>query len=192
MDMRPVYESHKQFLQHHQHRFRGERWVLKTPAHMAWLDALFAVYPDACMIQCHRDPARIIPSLSNNLLEYRKLYSTLRPSGTYGMLELQANSLRKVDAFRARPEYRDRFIDAHYLDVQADPLAVVRRIYRHFGLALTEESEAAMRAWLERDRSDHARAPTHSYQLDDFGIDYAEIDKHLGDYIERFDVALER
>ena len=96
--MRPVYEAHKRFLQHLQHRHAGDRWVLKTPAHMAWLDTLLAVYPDACLIQCHRDPAKIIPSLANNLLQYRKLYSTLRPAGSYGMLELQADSLRKVDA----------------------------------------------------------------------------------------------
>src|SRR5437867_9376948 len=170
-DMRPVYEAHKRFLQHLQHRHRGERWVLKTPANMAWLDALFAVYPDACMVQCHRDPAKIIPSLANNLLEYRKLYSTLRPAGTYGMLELQAASLRKVDAFRDRLEFRDRFIDAAYLDVQRDPMAVVRRIYAHFDMALTAESEAAMRAWLDRDRSAHAQGPRHAYQAEDFGVD---------------------
>jgi hypothetical protein len=191
-DMRPVYEAHRRFLQHLQHRHPGERWVLKTPAHMAWLDALFAVYPDACLVQCHRDPARIIPSLANNLLEYRKLYSTLRPAGTYGMLELQAKSLAKVDAFRARPEYRERFIDAHYLDAQEEPLAVVRRIYDRFGIAFTAECEAAMTAWLVRDRSAHSHGPRHSYRLENFGVDYAEIDRHLGDYIHRYDVALER
>ena len=135
-DMRPVYEAHKRFLQHLQHRHAGDRWVLKTPAHMAWLDTLLAVYPDACLIQCHRDPAKIIPSLANNLLQYRKLYSTLRPAGSYGMLELQADSLRKVDAIRARPEFTGRFVDAHYTDVQADPMAVVRRIYQHFDMPL--------------------------------------------------------
>ena len=191
-DMRPVYEAHKRFLQHLQHRFAGDRWVLKTPAHMAWLDTLLAVYPDACLVQCHRDPAKIIPSLSNNLLQYRKLYSTLRPAGTYGMLELQANSLSKVDAIRERPEFKDRFIDADYTDVQADPMAVVRRIYQHFGMPLPTASEAAMSAWLKRDRSDHARGPRHAYSAEDFGVDHAEIDRHFGDYIGRYNVALER
>ena len=109
-DMRPVYEAHKRFLQHLQHRHAGERWVLKTPAHMAWLDTLLAVYPDACLVQCHRDPAKIIPSLANNLLQYRKLYSALRPTGSFGMVELQAASLRRVDAIRDLPRYRDPFV----------------------------------------------------------------------------------
>lgn len=191
-DMRPVYEAHKRFLQHLQHRHAGERWVLKTPAHMAWLETLLAVYPDACLIQCHRDPAKIIPSLSNNLLQYRKLYSTLRPAGTFGMVELQAESLKRVDAIRERPAYSARFIDAHYNDVQAEPMAVVRRIYRHFEIPLPAESEAAMRAWLGRDRGEHAAGPQHVYNGEDFGVDHAEIDRHFGAYLRRYNVALER
>ena len=191
-DMTPVYESHKRFLQHLQHRFHGDRWVLKTPAHMAWLDTLLAVYPDACLIQCHRDPAKIIPSLANNLLQYRKLYSTLRPAGTYGMVELQARSLARVDAIRDQAPFSGRFIDAHYADVQADPMAVVRRIYRHFGMPLPAASAAAMQSWLARDRSAHAAGPQHHYSAGDFGVDHAEIDAHFGAYLRRYDVALER
>ncbi|HSW03575.1 sulfotransferase family protein [Aquabacterium sp.] len=191
-DMRPVYESHRRFLQHLQHRHAAERWVLKTPAHMAWLDTLLAVYPDACLIQCHRDPAKIIPSLSNNLLQYRKLYSTLRPAGSYGMLELQSRSLARVDALRARPDFSGRFIDAPYADVQADPMAVVRRIYGHFGMPLAPETEAAMQGWLTRDRSGHAAGAKHQYDGKDFGVDAAEIDRHFGDYIARYNIALER
>ena len=191
-DMTPVYESHKRFLQHLQHRFSGDRWVLKTPAHMAWLDTLLAVYPDACLIQCHRDPAKIIPSLANNLLQYRKLYSTLRPAGTYGMVELQAKSLARVDAIRDQARFSERFVDAHYADVQADPMAVVRRIYSHFDMPLPAASEAAMQAWLSRDRSAHAAGPQHHYSAEDFGVDHAEIDAHFGAYLRRYDVALER
>src|SRR5438552_18454167 len=113
-----MYESLMSVLQHLQQLFTGYRWVLKTPAHMAWLDTLLGVYPDACLIQCHRDPAKIIPSLANNLLQYRKLYSTLRPGGSYGMVELQAKSLARVDAIRDQPQFAARFVDAHYLDVQ--------------------------------------------------------------------------
>jgi len=191
-DMRPVYEAHKRFLQHLQHRHRGTRWVLKTPAHMAWLATLLAVYPDACLVQCHRDPARIIPSLANNLLQYRKLYSSLRPAGSFGMLELQASGLARVDAVRDQPQYGSRFVDAHYSDVQADPMAVVRRIYSHFGLPLPAASAAAMQAWLGRDRGEHAAGPKHVYHGDDFGVDHAEIDRHFGAYLRRYNVELER
>ena len=71
-------------------------------------------------------------------------------------------------------------------------MAVVRRIYQHFGMPLPTASEAAMSAWLKRDRSDHARGPRHAYSAEDFGVDHAEIDRHFGDYIGRYNVALER
>lgn len=191
-DMTPVYQAHRRFLQHLQHGRPGGRWVLKTPAHMAWLDVLLAVYPDACLVQCHRDPAKIIPSLANNLLQYRRLYSTLRPTGSFGMVELQARSLARVDALRGRAEWAGRFADAHYLDVQADPMAVVERIYAHFGIGLPAASEAAMRNWLARDRGAHAQGPRHAYAADAFGVDGGEIDRQFGDYLRRHGVVLER
>jgi hypothetical protein len=115
---------------------------------MAWLKDLFAVYPDACLIQCHRDPAKIIPSLSNNLVAWRKTFSDQVPSGDFGMLELQAGGLANVARFRDQPEYRDRFFDAHYLDVQADPIGVLRRAYDFFDVPFDDARELAIRHWM--------------------------------------------
>jgi hypothetical protein len=187
-----VYAEHKQFLQHLQHRFRGDRWVLKSPAHNLWLEELLSVYPDACLIQCHRDPAKVLPSLSSNLVALRQLFSDYVPSGEFGMLEQQAYGMQKIATVRAKPQFKDRFIDAHYLEVQADPMAVVQKIYAHFGLPLPEDTQVAMRAWLSRDRSEHGKGHKHSYQLDDYGLDYDKIDRILGDYIRGSNVQLER
>ena len=38
-----------------------KRWLLKNPGHIENLDLLFAVYPDAKVIQTHRDPAKAVP-----------------------------------------------------------------------------------------------------------------------------------
>ena len=108
------------------------------------------------------------------------------------MVELQAKGLARVDSLRDRPEFAGRFIDAHYSDVQADPMAVVRRIYSQFGLPLPAQSESAMKAWLARDRGDHAAGPQHVYSGEDFGVDHAEIDRHFGAYLRRYQVELER
>jgi len=192
IDFRQVYREHRQVLQHLQHRRRRDRWVLKTPAHMAWLKDLFAVYPDACLIQCHRDPAKIIPSLSNNLVVWRKTFSDLVPPGDFGMLELQAGGLANVARFRDQPDYRDRFFDAHYLDVQADPIAVLRRAYEFFGVPFDDARERAIRLWMRQDQDGHAKGPRHSYRLDDYGLDYVAIDRVMGDYMRTFGVQLER
>jgi hypothetical protein len=191
-DFREVYQEHRQVLQHLQHRYRRDRWVLKTPAHMAWLEHLFAVYPDACLVQCHRDPAKIIPSLSNNLAVWRRTFSDTVPAGDFGMLELQAEGLANVARFRAQPRFRDRFFDAHYLDVQADPIAMLKRAYDTFDVGFDDEREATIRAWMRQDREAHAKGARHAYRLDDYGLDYAAIDRVMGGYIRDFNVQLER
>ena len=192
IDFRQVYQEHRQVLQHLQHRRRRDRWVLKTPAHMAWLEDLFAVYPDACLVQCHRDPAKIIPSLSNNLAVWRKTFSDQVPPGDFGMLELQAGGLANVARLRDRPEYRNRFFDAHYLDVQDDPIAVLRRAYAFFGVGFDDARERAIRLRMRQDQDDHAKGLRHAYRLDDYGLDHAAIDRVMGDYIRAFGVQLER
>jgi hypothetical protein len=64
-DLRPSYETHRRFLQHLQWGSVAERWVLKAPAHVFGLDALFDVYPDAGVILMHRDPVEVVPSVAS-------------------------------------------------------------------------------------------------------------------------------
>ena len=47
----------------------------------------------------------------------------------------------------------------------------LKRAYAQFGIELTPEREAVIRAWLEADRGGHAKGPRHTYQLDDYGLD---------------------
>ena len=64
-DLRPSYRYHRRFLQHLQWRWRGERWILKAPAHLFGIEALFDVYPDAGVILTHRDPLEVVGSLAS-------------------------------------------------------------------------------------------------------------------------------
>jgi hypothetical protein len=191
-DPTAIYEEEKQVLQHLQHRFRRDRWVLKTPAHNPWLAELFSVFPDACVVQCHRDPAKILASLSKNLAIWRKVFSDHVTPGAFGMLELQAASLEKMARFREQPGLKDRFFDAHYVAVQADPVGELQRLYDQLGISFAPTREATVRAWLAADRDSHGKGPRHTYSLDDYGLDYGAVDQVMGDYIRRYDVHLER
>ena len=51
-----------------------KRWLLKNPGHIEQLDLLFACYPDARVIQTHRDPAKAIPSLCALLMHAYPVY----------------------------------------------------------------------------------------------------------------------
>jgi hypothetical protein len=72
-DLRPLYASHRRQLQYLQWRCPAERWVLKSPGHLWALDALLAEYPDALLIQTHRDPLKVIASLVSLVCLLRRL-----------------------------------------------------------------------------------------------------------------------
>ncbi|UCF67366.1 MAG: sulfotransferase, partial [Acidobacteriota bacterium] len=61
-DARSAYAYHRKQLQLLQWHCPGERWVLKSPGHLWTIDALVATFPDARIVQLHRDPLKVVPS----------------------------------------------------------------------------------------------------------------------------------
>ena len=70
-----VYQGHRRQLQYLQWRCPGAPWVLKSPQHLWTLESLFEVYPDARIIQTHRDPLKIVASLTSLCCMLRSLTS---------------------------------------------------------------------------------------------------------------------
>ena len=58
-------------------------------------------------------------------------------------------------------------------DFQADPMREVRRIYDRFGIELSGEAEAAMRAWVAENRK--GRHGAHAYSAEEYGLSDAII-----------------
>ena len=77
-DLVPAYRWERRFLQHLQQKQRAARWVLKAPDHVYGLDALFAVFPDAVVIQTHRDPLQVLKSSIHLNWVLRGLYGGRR------------------------------------------------------------------------------------------------------------------
>lgn len=53
----------------------GGQWLLKSPAHLWQLDALLAEYPDALIVQTHRDPVNVISSIAALTHHLRRMCS---------------------------------------------------------------------------------------------------------------------
>jgi len=156
-DLRKSYEWHKKILQVLQWSKPG-RWVLKAPGHMSHIRTLFAVYPDARVIQTHRDPLRVIPStcsLLNTQLSMRSDsvdFDSIRKGFTSeGLLWL----LDSMAAFRDGGSVpASRFYDVLYDDLMLDPVATIAKAYAHFGRELSAGAAAAVRACLEKHPKD--------------------------------------
>src|SRR4029077_4386122 len=61
-DLGPAYLWQKRFLQYLQLGCSNRRWVLKSPDHVYGLDKLLTVFPDAIIIQTHRNPVQVVMS----------------------------------------------------------------------------------------------------------------------------------
>jgi hypothetical protein len=188
-DLRFAYESHKRQLQYLQWRAPAERWVLKSPGHLWSLDKLLEVYPDARIVQTHRDPLRVVASLAHLVAVLRGMGSDAIDRGAIGAdwSERLALGLGRTLAVRrsgAIPE--DRVFDIQFTEFVGNEIATIRRMYEHFGMALTDEAAGRMRAYLASNPKDGKGA--HRYALSDAGLSPASERKRFADYQEYFRV----
>jgi len=193
VDYRAVFALEKAFLQNLQHRCPGERWVLKSPAHLSHLERIFETYPDATIIVNHRDPAKVLGSLASLFVVLRRRFSDATPDVRAVAKHVSAifeTPLSDMIAFRREPGIDRRFFDCPFTDMVADPMGMVRRIYAHLGIDLTAGAVSAMTAWLERDH--HGKGPQRRYALEDYGLTYDDVERHYGAYIDHFGLVRER
>ncbi|MFU8877602.1 MAG: sulfotransferase family protein [Wenzhouxiangellaceae bacterium] len=183
----PVYRFHRRFLQWLDWQRPGQRWVLKAPAHLFGLDALLEVYPDAAIVQTHRDPLQVMASLASLGTTLRAAFSEHVDPVAVGREKARRWGDGLLAAVRARAagELPERpFLDISYRDIVADPIATVARIYGHFGLDFSEQAEAGMREFLARNPKDkHGR---HRYTLEQFGLDPEHERARFAEYRQRF------
>ena len=186
-NLRYAYEVHRRFLQHLQWRCPGERWVLKAPAHMFDFEAMFSAYPDACVVMTHRDPIEVTASNASLTATLRSAFSNMVDPLEVGM----ECSLRWAEAIGRALRSRDRgcapserFLDLYYLDLMADPVGTVRKVYTGFDLPFPEGLEEKILGFLNRHPKD--RFGKHRYSLEDFGLDLDEEKRRYAAYRERF------
>ncbi len=185
--MGPAYEYLYRQLQVLQARATSDRWLLKSPSHLFWLDDLLDTFPGAKIIQTHRDPTAVIGSFCSLSSTFSSVGSDHVPVETLSRrwAEAWADGLARTDAVRAaRPDLT--VADIRYHDLVADPLASVRRVYDELGLELSGAAVDAMRAFLAGRGG--SSAVVHRYSLEQFGLDPAEEAERYAPYRQRYGV----
>ena len=172
-DLAPAYRWHRQFLQHLQSADPAPQWLLKSPAHLWDLDALAAEYPDAVIVQTHRDPLKVITSVSALAAHLRRM-----ASDDVDLHEISADYAediflgldRGMDARQRGVIPPERIVDVHFSDFVADPIATVRGIYAALGRELDQPTEQAMRTFLADHPGDGGGGGTR-YRFADTGLE---------------------
>lgn len=182
---------HKRFLQYLQGS-SDTTWVLKSPGHLGIIEDLFKVYPDARIIQTHRDPVESIPSMASLTGFARKVYSDAKESCDpkfvgRDMKSYYLNHLKKIVEFRNSNEDKSRqFYDLSYAGFISNPIGEIEKIYNYFGIPLTDEALNSMRSFLNNNsQNKHGK---HVYKLESFGYDTEMFQQEFKFYCDRFGV----
>jgi len=174
-DMRESYRRYGDILR----MLQGEeetRWVLKAPAHTGELPSLLAAFPDACVVQLHRDVVDTVTSGASLFAVFRSTYSDEVDPVDVGRYQFEATARwfdRAIAAREALP--RDagaRFLDLSFAELVADPVAAAQGICAAFDIGWTQDTESLLRARHAELNRQHG---AHRYTPAQFGLDPEEI-----------------
>ncbi len=167
---------------------RGPKlWLLKAPVHLFQFEAFLAEWPDTRFVWTHREPAKVIPSVSSlqyGLNEERSVPGALDKLA-YGpaFTTFWRKGMDRALAARDRIG-EDRFIDVFNDDVVADPIGTFAAIYEKLGFEFTPVMREGLEAYNQRNaKGAHGE---HRYTAEEYGTSREEIREAFSDYIERF------
>lgn len=191
-DFAPAYDHLHALLQllQWQKRRRGEpvgRWVLKTPAHLGYLEDLRARFPDLHVVHLHRDPVASIGSGASLNATLHAMHSDQVDLHRVGAewIERMGWTNDRALATRARWDLSDPDLvtDLAFEDVVEDPISQISRVYDAIGIALDVPAEAAMRDWLARRPREEGRP---DYTPETYGLSAGQIRERFTEYERRF------
>lgn len=187
-DAAPAYRDLRLALQYLQWQdpARARRaWVLKTPSHLLAPDALTSEFPEALIIQTHRDPVKTTPSFCSMTNTLHGMYSNnVDPHalGAHWSKRLSRVMERWLEARARIGEHR--FYDVRYEELVQRPLEIAADIFRRMGRQPTEADRAAMAAWMAANGRDNR--PSHHYSLEQFGLTAEGLKQDFAPYRRRF------
>ncbi len=184
-DMLPAYRHFRQQLQLLQWRSPGSPWILKAPRHLIALDALLTVFPDACLVQTHRDPITVVASfisLKSVTLSITSDNLDLKQVGQFFVNRF----VREIErGLQVRATLQPgQIYDLFYDDFVTDPIKMARQIYTYFGYKITPQMDQNMKAWLPQNQQ--YKHGVHHYSLKQFGLDETLIREKFAKYYEAF------
>jgi hypothetical protein len=148
------------------------------------------VFPEAVVVQTHRDPRKTLPSFCSMVAHSRGIFSDAVDTReiarhwcrkTRRMVEL---TMRTRDGMNP-----DQCIDISYYDLLENPVAELRRILQRAGIGFGDEAVRRAERYLEAHPQN--RYGKHTYHLADFGLSEAQVEEYFSLYRERHGIPIE-
>ena len=192
-DLTSAYAWHRVFLQHLASRVPAEQWLLKSPAHLWHLPTLRAAYPDAVVIQTHRDPLKVISSVSALAGSLRQLtteQTSVPLAARQYATDIALGLDRAVAAHRTGVFPPQQVVHLHFTEFVADPIGQIGRLYGEIGRELTADVEQRMKDFLA-DHPGDGGGGGRRYSFADTGLVEGELRERTAAYVDTFGVELE-
>ncbi|MFC1671316.1 sulfotransferase, partial [Spirochaetota bacterium] len=154
------------------------------------INPLFSVFPDAKIIQTHRDPVKVLPSFCSMIAHSWGIFSDKVDPMEIGKIW----SAKQEQMVNRSMDYRTRagdnnFIDISYYDLISNPIREIKKTYEFLKRPLTSDALNRMTAWMDNNpQHKHGR---HKYSLHDFGLTKNDVEDKFGKYRKRFKIRTE-
>lgn len=189
-----IYRWHKRLLQTMQFNEPSNKvWLLKSPAHLAFLDVVKEVYPDVRIIHTHRDPVKCIPSTASitcavrwersENVDYKALGETI----SFGFQFAMENVINQREDGRLPAA---QIADIHLKDLIVDPVSSIREVYNHFNLEFPEDMAEKIVSYLAN--KPRGKFGQHSYDMQAFGMEESALRKQFKRYTDFYQIAVEQ
>lgn len=184
-DFQETYKFYRKLIILYQQQLPGKRLTLKCPYHVAWLPSLVDVFPEAHIVETHRDPLDTIASdckltlalhgLSTNCLDWEKVVSYVY-SKTYCFAQ------RSI-AF-SNSDTGKQIFHTKYTSLLKDTEIVIRKAYDFWGISFTKNNAETLKQHLINNRQH--KYGRNSYSLEQFGLSSNKIIQDFKEYREKF------
>ena len=181
-----AYEDLKKFIQYLQWQNPGrekKRWVLKSPHHLGFIDKMISVFPDAKIIQTHRDPIKTVPSFCSMCANLFEPLTTNFDKVFIG--KHWSNKLTRAlnHCMNISEQHPDNFLDLEFLNMIKDPIDEMKKIYEFIGEPFGEKTEVAMEAWREENKHEMG---AHKYSLEEYDLTESQINNNFAKYQQKY------
>ena len=147
----------------------GQRWEGHAGAR-AFYSELFAAFPDARVVQTHRDPVRVTASMATMAGYGLRMNVVPPPAAAIG--RYWADRIERMLRANVRDRERvprDRILDVGFDAFMADQPGTIARVHEFLGVAPSPDARAAIRRHLEA--HPRGRRGAVRYRLDLLGLE---------------------
>ena len=170
---------------------KDKRWVLKNPAHMLDLPALYKALPSIKMVFPHRDPLKTVGSVISLMWLFGRQNTDMPLRGP--MREVwwdycQQAANRAMSARASLPANQQ--LDVFYKEINDDWLKVMQNVYAFSELEFTPQAQQELANWLAESEKDSHHVG-HRYALEDFGLSQDDVIRGMQQVSEKYAIPRE-